>query len=138
VLPDTGPDVTFVFDNRFSRLIRGNGISTTISDEADTQSTGRDAGDMSAGARFQDRGMVCSEDLVPEGVKCSKGWKCIRVVGQFDFSEVGILSQLALPLAGANVPIFVMSTFDTDYVMVRQQDLQRTSEALCMAGHHIQ
>jgi hypothetical protein len=79
--------------------------------------------------------IVCSVDLVPEGVKCSKGWKCIRVVGQFDFSEVGILSQLALPLAGANVPIFVMSTYATDYVLVRKQDLHRATEALRVAGH---
>ena len=58
-------------------------------------------------------------------------------MGQFDFSEVGIVSQLALPLAGANVPIFVMSTYNTDYVLVKNQDLQRASEALRMAGHDI-
>jgi hypothetical protein len=81
--------------------------------------------------------IVCSEDLVPEGATCSKGWKCIRLVGQFDFTEVGIVSQLALPLAGANVPIFVMSTYNTDYVLVKNHDLQRASEALRMAGHHI-
>ena len=56
----------------------------------------------------------------------------------FEFSEVGILSQLALPLAGANVPIFVMSTFNTDYILVRKQDLQKAIEALRMAGHDIQ
>ncbi len=66
---------------------------------------------------------------------CSKGWKCIHLVGQFEFSEVGILSQLALPLAGANIPIFVMSTYNTDYILVRRQDLPHASEALRMAGH---
>ena len=81
--------------------------------------------------------IVCSEDLVPEGAVCSKGWKCIRLVGHFDFTEVGVLSQLALPLAGANVPIFVMSAYNTDYVLVRKQDLQRASEALRTAGHDI-
>jgi uncharacterized protein len=81
--------------------------------------------------------IVCSEDLVPMGVKCSKDWKCIRLVGQYEFSEVGVLSQLALPLAGANVPIFAMSTFNTDYVLVREQDLKRASEALRTAGHEI-
>jgi hypothetical protein len=79
--------------------------------------------------------IVCSEDRVPEGVKCSKGWKCIHLVGHFEFTEVGILSQLALPLAGANIPIFVMSTFNTDYILVRTQDLPRASESLRMAGH---
>lgn len=79
--------------------------------------------------------IVCSEDLVPEGVKCSKGWKCIHLVGRFEFNEVGILSQLALPLAGASIPIFVMSTYNTDYILVRAQDLPRASEALRMAGH---
>lgn len=81
--------------------------------------------------------IVCSEELVPEGAICSKGWKCIRLVGHFDFTEVGVLSQLALPLAGANVPIFVMSAYNTDYVLVRKQDLQRASEALRTAGHDI-
>jgi hypothetical protein len=79
--------------------------------------------------------VVCSEELVPAVVTCSKGWKCIKLVGQFEFSEVGVLSQLALPLAGANVPIFVMSAFSTDYVLVRKQDLSRASEALRTAGH---
>ena len=78
---------------------------------------------------------MCSEDLVPEGVKCSKGWKCIQIVGNFEFSEVGVLSHLVLPLAGAKVPIFVMSTYSTDYILVRKQDMQQAYEALCTAGH---
>ena len=81
--------------------------------------------------------IVCSEDLVPEGVNCSKGWKCIHLVGHFEFTEVGVLSQLVLPLAGANIPIFVISTFNTDYILVRKQDLLRASEALRMAGHDV-
>jgi hypothetical protein len=81
--------------------------------------------------------IVCSEELVPEGVKCSKGWKCIHIVGHFEFSEIGVLSQMVLPLAGAGVPIFVMSTFNTDYILVRKQDLQKASEALRTAGHDI-
>jgi hypothetical protein len=55
-----------------------------------------------------------------------------------DFSLVGVLASLALPLAQAGVSIFTLSTYDTDYLLVRQVDLDRATQALIQAGHRLE
>ncbi|MBS0652450.1 MAG: ACT domain-containing protein [Verrucomicrobia bacterium] len=74
--------------------------------------------------------VVCSEDNVPQDVKVEKGWKCLKVEGPLDFGLTGILSSLAQPLAEAKISIFAISTFDTDYVMVKKENLQKAIEVL--------
>jgi uncharacterized protein len=64
-------------------------------------------------------------------------WRCLKVQGPLDFSLVGILASLAEPLAKAGVPIFVISTFDTDYILVKADNLERAIEALRSAGHTV-
>ena len=79
--------------------------------------------------------IVCPQDHVPDDVKAERGWRCLRVAGTLDFSEVGVLSALARPLADAGISIFVVSTFDTDYLMAREADLERAVVVLGEAGH---
>jgi hypothetical protein len=62
--------------------------------------------------------VVCPESSIPGGVACSLGWRALKVKGTLDFSEVGVLSALAEPLARAKISIFVVSTYDTDILMV--------------------
>src|SRR5262245_55974633 len=69
--------------------------------------------------------LVCRQEAVPEGVRCERGWRCLRVAGTLDFSFVGVLASLLGPLADAGVSVFVVSTFDTDYLLVKQADFQR-------------
>ena len=69
--------------------------------------------------------VVCSEDSVPQNVKVEKGWRCLKVEGPLDFGLTGILSSLAQPLAEAGVSIFAISTFDTDYIMIKKENLQK-------------
>ncbi len=64
-------------------------------------------------------------------------WRCLKVEGPLDFSLVGILASLAEPLAKAGVPIFAISTFDTDYILVKADNLERAIRALRSAGHTI-
>jgi hypothetical protein len=59
--------------------------------------------------------VVCLQSLVPKGFQCEGGWRCLRVAGKMDFSEVGILASLVTPLADAGISISAISTFDTDY-----------------------
>jgi hypothetical protein len=82
--------------------------------------------------------VVCREDAPPAGVRCERGWRRLRVAGALDFSLVGVLAALVVPLAEARASVFAISTFDTDYVLVRQGDLARATEALRAAGHSIQ
>jgi hypothetical protein len=79
--------------------------------------------------------VVCRQEAVPDGVRHEGGWRCLRVVGTLDFTLVGVLASLVLPLAEAGVSVFCISTFDTDYLLVR--DLDRATEALQRAGHSI-
>jgi hypothetical protein len=74
--------------------------------------------------------IVCPESAVPEGVRREGGWAMLKLAGPFPFTEVGILSAFLAPLAAAAVSIFAISTFDTDYVLVRRTDLGRAVEAL--------
>jgi len=67
---------------------------------------------------------------VPHGVACEAGWRAFRVEGKQDFSSVGILSSILSPLAAAGISIFSISTFDTDYILVRADVLQKAATVL--------
>ena len=67
--------------------------------------------------------VVCSHTQVPTGVRCDKGWRCLTVEGTLDLSLTGILTSLTTPLAHAEISVFVLSTYDTDYVMVKDRDI---------------
>ena len=69
--------------------------------------------------------------------KSDEGWVCFKVEGPLDFSLVGILAEIASALAEAKIPIFALSTFDTDYILVKQEQLQAAKEALKSAGYKI-
>lgn len=79
--------------------------------------------------------VVCPESDVPEGVRAERGWRAFRVSGVIDFALVGVVASLATPLAEAGVGLFVLSTFDTDIVLVKDLDLSRAIEALTTHGH---
>lgn len=85
--------------------------------------------------------LVCLEDIIeqslPPGTLTETGWRALRVAGSLDFSLVGILASIANPLAVAGVSIFALSTYDTDYVLVKEIDLDRAIGALRVAGFPI-
>lgn len=79
--------------------------------------------------------VVCGASAVPSGVRCEKDWRAFQVKGPLEFSLTGILDALTDPLARAGVSIFAVSTFDTDYVLVREIQLDEAATALRRAGH---
>ena len=82
--------------------------------------------------------IVCREEAVPAGVTSEGGWRALVVDGPLDFSEVGVLAALTDALAHEGVSIFAISTYDTDYLLVRAPDLERAIEALRARGHRVQ
>ena len=66
------------------------------------------------------------------------GWRAFRVAGQMDFGLTGVLAGLATVLAQASVSIFALSTFDTDYILVKKENLSKALEALASAGHEVE
>ncbi len=94
------------------------------------------AGPFVAVTRTRDElSLVCRQEAVPEGVRCERGWRCLRVAGTLDFALVGVLASLVGPLAEAGVPVFVVSTFDTDYVMVKEASFEAAIGTLRRHGH---
>lgn len=81
--------------------------------------------------------VVCVEDAAPAGARVEPDWRAIEVSGPLDFSMVGIMAALTAPLAEVEVSVFVLSTYDTDYVLVHAAALERAVTALRQAGHHI-
>jgi hypothetical protein len=75
---------------------------------------------------------------VPADVKQEGGWRCLKVEGPLDLSSTGVLASLLQPLAEAGVPIFAIPTYDTDYVLVREVQLEAAITALRQAGHHVE
>lgn len=82
--------------------------------------------------------IVCDAEVVPADVRAVRDWRALRVEGVLDFAETGVLSSIATPLAGAGVSLFAVSTHDTDYVLVRQADLERAVVTLRGAGFAIE
>lgn len=79
--------------------------------------------------------IVCEESAVPEGIRREQRYRLLQVEGVLSFSLSGILLSLARPLAEDGIPIFVVSTYDTDYLLVAIHDLERAGQALERAGH---
>ena len=79
--------------------------------------------------------LVLPEEARRPEWQAETGWRALRVDGTLDFALTGILASLATPLATAGVSLFAISTFDTDYLLVRERDLNKATEALTAAGH---
>jgi uncharacterized protein len=79
--------------------------------------------------------IVCDRRNIPGGVPCESGWRALRVKGQLDFALTGVLASLTVPLAGAGISLFAISTFDTDYILVKETNLRDALAALKQAGH---
>lgn len=73
-------------------------------------------------------------DVSPDCTTVELGWRCMKVDGPLYFSLIGILASITVPLAEAKVSIFTISTYDTDYVLVKSQDLSHAVSALKNAG----
>lgn len=81
--------------------------------------------------------VVCCEEDAPQDLHCDRGWRALKIEGPLDLHDVGIVLSLAAPLAEAGVSIFVVSTYETDYTLVRESQLERAVAALEEQGHSV-
>ena len=81
--------------------------------------------------------VVSDVEMVPPETLSQAGWRCFSVIGPLDFSLTGILASLSAVLAEAEIPIFVISTFDTDHILVKENQVSKTIKVLTKAGHKI-
>lgn len=85
----------------------------------------------------QELSLVCREELAPANCSPETGWRVLEVQGPLDFGLVGILASLTQPLAQAGISLFVVSTFDTDYLLVKETKLEEALRTLEAAGHSV-
>jgi hypothetical protein len=81
--------------------------------------------------------LVCPESNLTQEVEAERDWRIFKIEGVLDFSLVGVLAALASVLAKAGVSIFAISTFNTDYILVKQTALERAVRALKAEGYHL-
>ena len=79
--------------------------------------------------------IVCSSSVVLGSKRSETGWACIKVLGPLDFSLTGILADISKALAKAKISIFAISTFDTDYILLKSVKLQTAITALKKAEY---
>ncbi|MBN1857563.1 MAG: ACT domain-containing protein [Dehalococcoidia bacterium] len=82
--------------------------------------------------------VVCPEAGVPEGVKKEGGWKVLMVQGPLDFSLTGVLASLTGPLAREGISVFALSTYDTDYLLVKKEQLEKAVQVLRVDGYDVE
>ena len=82
--------------------------------------------------------LVCRQEMVPEETHFEGGWRCLRVARAMPFTQVGVLASLTSPVARAGVGVFAFSTFDTDYLLVKEADFPQATTALQAAGHLVE
>jgi len=89
------------------------------------------AGSFYAVVRTEDElSIVCPDGHPPPETESNPGWRALKVQGPLAFDEIGILAGLTAPLAEAGIPVFVFSTFDTDYLLVKEANLSKTVRLL--------
>lgn len=81
--------------------------------------------------------VVCCQESIPSSIKCEKDWRILKVEGTLDFSLIGILSSISAILAQKEISIFAVSTYDTDYILVKEKDIEKAVDALSNEQYEI-
>ncbi|MGN0473327.1 MAG: ACT domain-containing protein [Lachnospiraceae bacterium] len=90
------------------------------------------------GKTDEEKSLVCiTGDVPPNVIRREDGWKGFRIQGVLDFSLIGILSEIAALLADNGISIFAISTYNTDYILVKEDNYQKALDVLMNAGYEI-
>jgi hypothetical protein len=81
--------------------------------------------------------IVCRLEILPSQYQSGPNWRCFKIDGSFDLNQIGVISSISSPLADAGISIYVISTYDTDYFLIQEQNLEKTISALSNSGHSI-
>lgn len=81
--------------------------------------------------------IVCDEASVPADVRAERGYRCLGVMGPIPFDAIGVAASLCEPLARASISVLLISTFDTDYLLIKEPSFASACAALASAGHEI-
>jgi uncharacterized protein len=116
-------------------VIPGSFVVVQLSAQAEVPAWAYGPGFFTVTRTAEELSVLCLADRVPEEQAGERGWACLQLVGPFEFTLTGILLSVLEPLAQAGVGIFAISTFNTDYVLVKDHQLATAVDALRGAGH---
>jgi len=119
------------------KVIPGTYAVCRLDPDADVPGWASDGRISSITKTDEELSIVCLEARVPKGVLSEKGWRCIKIQGPLPFSMTGVLASVVKPLAEAGISLFAFSTYDTDYILVKEEALDSALSALARAGHEI-
>ena len=96
-------------------------------------------GEFSSVTRTADElSIVCRVENVPPGVRFPNRWICLKLEGPIPFSQTGVLLSFIEPLSRNGIPIFAISTYDTDYALIQEEFAEHALRLLQEAGHELQ
>ena len=81
--------------------------------------------------------IVCAQGDIPNDIKCEKDWRIFKIEGPLDFSLIGILASISTILAQKGISIFAISTYDTDYILVKNKDVDNAIQSLIKERYEI-
>lgn len=81
--------------------------------------------------------IVCDDDAVPAGIRAERGWRVLKLEGPIPFAMTGVASALLAPLAEARISIFLVSTYDTDYLLLKADGFAQAVDVLRAAGYDV-
>jgi hypothetical protein len=81
--------------------------------------------------------IVCDGGAVPHDVQAERGWRAVKVQGPIPFEVTGVAAALVAPLADAHISVFLLATYDTDYLLLKEESFPRAVEVLRAAGHDV-
>lgn len=118
-------------------LLPGQYAVCRLNPEADIPAWAAGGGFVSLTKTPRETSIVCPQERIPDNVRSERDFRVLEVRGPLDFSLTGVLASLAGPLAEEGVSVFAVSTFDTDYLLVRENSLARAVEILVRRGHKV-
>ena len=108
-----------------------------LAPDADIPSWVPTKGFVSITRTVEELSIVCQSNALPDSVRPERGFRALKIEGPFDFSLTGILLAVIGPLADAGISTFAVSTYDTDYVLVKKNDLNQAVSVLSACGHTV-
>ncbi len=90
------------------------------------------------GKTEEERSLVCLTEKVPANTTHREdGWRAFKIQGVLDFSLIGILAKISAVLAGNGIGIFAVSTYNTDYILTKEENYEKALRALAGAGYQV-
>ncbi|WP_446897127.1 ACT domain-containing protein [Clostridium sp. LBM24168] len=81
--------------------------------------------------------IVCVQNDIPDDIQCEKDWRILKIQGPLDFSLIGVLASISNILSENDISIFAISTYDTDYILVKNSDISNAVNSLSNSGYEI-